>query len=209
MQEARIALNSAMAERTDLPYRFLADPERAAGLLASAETLDAFSSGLVDIADDDLGWDPPDLEGRIGDLPLPVRGVILRRPGEPDAAGIERPGLLIATRPGALVTTPTDATIRYAGPLLDMGNVIILEPRSDVFLVLAGLQTLYGDTGQVIAEGTPIGLMGGLRPDLTQIPSSTGGEGAGTDRSETLYIEVRMENSPVDPETWFRLGQGG
>ncbi|MCJ8334013.1 MAG: peptidase M23, partial [Epibacterium sp.] len=38
---------------------------------------------------------------------------------------------------------------------------------------------------------------------------SLSGEGAGTDRTETLYIEIRMENSPVDPATWFRTGQGG
>ncbi|MEZ5674302.1 MAG: hypothetical protein R3D81_03325 [Thalassovita sp.] len=47
------------------------------------------------------------------------------RADESDAAGIARPGVVLATRPRALVTTPTAATIRYLGPLLDYGNVMI------------------------------------------------------------------------------------
>jgi septal ring factor EnvC (AmiA/AmiB activator) len=39
--------------------------------------------------------------------------------------------LVLATRPNALVTTPWPSSVRYAGPLLDYGNVIILEPESD------------------------------------------------------------------------------
>ena len=67
------------------------------------------------------------------------------------------------------------------------------------------VKTLDGD---VIPEGTPIGLMGGETAQTGAILSLSG-EGGGTGRSETLYIEVRMENSPVDPTTWFRTGQGG
>ncbi len=205
--QSRVALNTAMAERTDLPMRFFEDEERAATLLASSETLDAFSSGLTAIANDDIGWTPPQLDDQIGALPLPVRGVMLRRAGEADAAGIVRPGFLMATRPGALVTSPTAATIRYVGPLLDLGNVVILEPRADVLFVFAGLDRAYGEAGQVITDGTPIGLMGGLKPDLSLNPRSIGGEGGRTERRETLYIEVRQDNTPQDPADWFRIDE--
>ncbi|WP_415922612.1 murein hydrolase activator EnvC family protein [Tateyamaria sp. SN6-1] len=209
VQSARTALNQAMAERTDLPTRFTADPIRTALLLASAETLDAFSSGLADIVVDEAAWTPPQLEDRIGALPLPVRGVLLRASGEADAAGIARPGLLLATRPGALVTSPTEATLRYVGPLLDFGTVVMLEPRPGTLFVLAGLGVTYGQAGDIIAEGAPLGLMGGLPGDQTGASSTTDGEGAGATRSETLYIEVRQDNTTEDPEGWFSIDKDG
>ncbi|MEM8578507.1 MAG: peptidase M23, partial [Pseudomonadota bacterium] len=45
VQTARTALSQAMAERTDLPRRFVVDPVRTAILIASAENLDAFARG--------------------------------------------------------------------------------------------------------------------------------------------------------------------
>ncbi|MEO9898957.1 MAG: peptidase M23 [Paracoccaceae bacterium] len=205
--QSRVALNTAMAERTDLPMRFFEDDERAATLLASSETLDAFSSGLASVANDDIGWTPPPLQDQIGMLPLPVRGVTLRRANEADAAGITRPGLLMATRSGALVASPTAATIRYIGPLLDFGTVVILEPRADTLFIFAGLDRAYGEAGQVITDGTPVGLMGGLKPDLSLNPPSIGGERGSTERRETLYIEVRQNNTPQDPAEWFRIDE--
>lgn len=205
VQTARTALSQAMAERTDLPRRFTTDPVRTALLLASAETLDAFSSGLTQIAEGEAVWSPPSLDARIGSLAPPVRGLILRRIGEADAAGITRPGVLLATRPGALVTSPTEATIRYVGPLLDFGTVVILEPRPSTLFVFAGLGATYGTAGDIIAEGTPIGFMG--RAQATN--RSTGGEGAGVGLSETLYIEVRQDNTTEDPEGWFDLDKNG
>jgi len=137
-----------------------------------------------------------------------VQGLVLHRAGETDAAGIRRDGIVVATRPRALVTSPTAATIRYRGPLLDLGNVVILEPQPDTLFILSGLREVYGEAGQVIPAGTPVGLMGGAVPEIGAILSLSG-EGTGTDRSETLYIEIREGGSPVDPETWFRTDKDG
>ena len=208
-QNARIALSTAMADRQDLPRRYIEDPVQTAILMSSADTLTGFADGLAMIAEvEGLPESDGNISARRGALPLPVQGILLRGYGQRDAAGIARPGFLIATRPRALVTTPAAATIRYRGPLLDLGNVVILEPQADVLFVVSGLAEVFGDVGQVIPEGTPIGLMGGVAPEAGTILSLSG-EGAGTDRTETLYIEIRMENSPVDPATWFRTGQGG
>ncbi|WP_223425865.1 murein hydrolase activator EnvC family protein [Tateyamaria pelophila] len=209
VQTARFALNQAMAERTDLPKRFTEDPVRTAILIASSETLDAFSSGLSQISAEDSDWVPPGIEDQIGTLPLPVRGVVLRSANEPDAAGIVRPGILLATRRGALVTSPTAATIRYVGPLLDFGNVTILEPRPGTLFVLAGLGVTYGATGQIIAAETPLGLMGALPTGDAANALSTLGDGGGADRSETLYMEVRQDNVPQDPLAWFSTDKDG
>ena len=210
VQEARTALSAAIADRTDLPRRFTENPVRTAILISSTETLTGFASGLAEIAGGPEKITPlsADISAQRGELDLPVEGLLLRGFEKRDAAGIARPGLLIAARPRALVSTPTAATIRYRGPLLDLGNVVILEPQPDTLFILSGLAEVYGAAGQVIPAGTPVGLMGGSVPQAGAILSLSG-EGGGTDRTETLYIEVRMDNSPVDPATWFRIGKGG
>lgn len=201
VQEARTTLSAAMAERTDLPRRFSEDPVRTALLIASTETLDAFADGLSEIVVDEVSGSLPSITGRKGSLPMPVEGVILHRAGETDAAGISRPGIVVATRPRALVTTPTAATLRYRGPLLDYGNVIILEPQSGILLVFAGLDVVYGQAGEVLPGGSPVGLMGGTDGDLL---TSADVQQTGAKRTETLYIEVRQDNAPVDPLAWFK-----
>ncbi|WP_291729090.1 peptidase M23 [Leisingera sp. F5] len=208
VQSARVQLSTAIADRTTLPRRFTADPVRTAILISSTETLSGFADGLAEIAGGNIAETSADISDLRGTLTLPVEGLVLRGYGERDAAGIARPGLLIAARPRALVTAPAAATIRYRGPLLDLGNVVILEPQADTLFVLSGLAEVFGEAGQVIPEGTPVGLMSGENPKPDAILSLSG-EGGGTDRTETLYIEVRMDNSPVDPETWFRTGKGG
>lgn len=207
IQTARTALSQAMAERTDLPRKFTEDPVKTALLIAATETLDGFAAGLSQISENEADLDLPAASNRKGRLPLPVAGEILRRAGETDAAGVTRPGVLIATRPRALVTTPTAATIRYRGPLLDYGLVSILEPEPDILFVFAGLDTVFGETGQVLPEGSPVGLMGGPAGATDDIQSPSG-ERAGEALSETLYIEVRTGDTPEDPLGWFTEDKG-
>lgn len=208
VQSARTRLSEAIADRTDLPKRFVEDPIKTAILISSTETLDGFASGLSEISEGEIAATEANVANRKGDLQLPVQGILLHGAGETDAAGVTRPGLVLGTRPRALVAAPTAATIRYRGPLLELGNLIILEPQPGLLFVFSGLQEVYGDIGQVIPEGTPVGLMPGAAPEIGAI-LSTSGDGTGTDRSETLYIEVREDNSPVDPESWFRTNKDG
>ena len=202
MQEARIRLTAAIQDRTDLPRRFSEDPVQTALLIASAETLDAFASGLggAIIADDPDAR--PDASAQKGSLPLPLRGQIIRGFNAADAAGVVRPGIIIAARPRALVTTPTAATLRFRGPLLDYGNVVIVEPAADVLFILAGLAEVYGEVGEVLPAGSPLGLMGGETPPVDEILTDVSA-GNGIRSTETLYLEVREGQSPVDPATWF------
>lgn len=208
VQTARAKLSQAVADRTDLPKRFVEDPVRIAILISSVETLGGFASGLSEVAQTDIPAAQDDLPSLKGSVHLPVRGLILHRAGDADAAGIKRDGIIIATRPRALVTAPTAATIRYRGPLLDLGNVMILEPVPGVLFVLSGLQDVFGESGQVIPAGAPVGLMGGSVPESGAI-LSTSSDGTGGGRSETLYIEVREGGSPVDPESWFQTDKDG
>ncbi|MGX9352757.1 murein hydrolase activator EnvC family protein [Shimia sp. W99] len=209
VQAARTQLSKAIADRTDLPKRYDEDPVQTALLIASTETLEGFASALVDLQVEGMDEiDLPDATAFKGVLPLPVDSMVLRRAGEADAAGIRRPGLVVATRPNALVVAPLAATIRYRGPLLDYGNVMILEPQPGLLFVLAGMEKVFGAPGQVLPEGSPVGLMGGNDPEIGAILSQSS-DGTGHDRTETLYIEVREGKSPVDPETWFRTNKDG
>jgi septal ring factor EnvC (AmiA/AmiB activator) len=99
IQQARTALSTAIADRTDLPRRFTEDPMRTAVLISSTETLSGFASGLSEIADGAVIESRADISDLRGDLPLPVEGLVLRGYGDHDAAGIARPGLLVAARP--------------------------------------------------------------------------------------------------------------
>ena len=207
-QEARTRLSQAISDRTDLPRRFTANPEAMQTLITSSETLEAFASGLMTVELDGVEEviSAPDFTAARGDLDMPVLGTVLRRFDQADAAGIRRPGWVIATRPKAIVTTPWPATIRYLGPLLDYGNVMVLEPGEGYLLVLAGLDQLYGQLGEVLPKGGAVGLMGGAELDSQAILMSSA-QASGAERSETLYMELRWNSEPVDPKGWFAAGK--
>lgn len=192
-QTARATLGQAVSERTDLPTRFEDDPVQTALMVASAETLGDFAAEIAEARPD--ATEPLTASGN---LALPVDGIVL-----PDD-GSGRPGVRLAAEPRALVTTPVPATILFQGPLLDYGNVVILEPATDVMFVLAGFAEVFGAAGQVLPAGAPVGLLGddtgfddGI---LTENIDVVSGQTA-----QPLYLEVREGQSPVNPDAWFAL----
>ena len=204
VRAARTALTDAARSRQDLPLRLADDPEALARLANSSATLEAFALGLTENAPPELAAAAPpgSFVDALGALNPPVNGAILRRFQSADAAGIARPGIVMATRPGALVQAPVQMSVRYAGTLLDYGNVIIAEPGPGYLLVLTGLGEILGAPGQVLPPGAPLGLMGGTQND-------SGTDAAAPNRADeltqTLYIETRVNQKTVDPATWFAL----
>lgn len=206
VQRARTELSIAVANRTDLPQRLVTDPEAMENLLNSADTLESFAGGLLSTAvvDSAVTVESADFASAQGTLDMPVLGRVVRRANEADAAGIRRPGWVVAARPLTLVTTPWPATIRYLGPLLDYGEVAVLEPGEGYFLVLAGLGQVFGKVGEVLPKGAPVGLMGGAAVDPDQAFLIATAEGGGVEATETLYIELRRNGEPLDPGDWFK-----
>ena len=100
------------------------------------------------------------------------------------------------------MTAPGPSTIRYAGPLLDYGNVMILEPEAGILMVLAGMEAMFGQVGQVVQPGAALGLMGGEVPNADTFLLNAE-SGAGSTQSESLYIEIRDGTTPTDPAPWF------
>jgi len=200
-QTARTTLSQAISDRTTLPRRFTEDPEALRSLLESADTLGAFANGLeLDLNGADA---LRSFDSAMGKLDLPTLGSLLLRANEADATGTRRAGIALSTRARALVTAPWAGTIRYRGPLLDYGNVIILEPGGGYLMVLAGLGTVYGEVGEVVGMGAPLGLMGGGDQDSNKEFLASATDVAGIRETETLYIEIRKGTEPVDPTAWF------
>ncbi|MEZ5752531.1 MAG: peptidoglycan DD-metalloendopeptidase family protein [Paracoccaceae bacterium] len=203
LQTARAELSQAMADRRELPPNLGEDETRMLGLLQSVQTLEELASGLAE-RPAGASADLPLFAAARGRLQMPVVGQILHRAGETDAAGIARPGWVIATEPGSLVSAPWFGTVRYRGPLLDYGNVVLIEPGEGWLIVVAGLGTVYPRIGEVVGQGSALGLMPGA--------DSAGDEFVRTDPvaglSETLYLEIRENGQPIDPAEWFVLSDG-
>lgn len=205
VQEARRLLTSAVTDRSTMPVRFGDDPEELQQLQASASSLDDFAQGIAGMQSD-VGPPMEDFAAAQGSLPLPVTGEVMRYYNEADAAGVQRPGIVIATAPAALVTTPWPATIRYRGPLLDYGNVMIVEPARGYLLVFAGLDQVFGEVGDVLAAREPVGLMGGSEARAAEFGAqfvADASRGGGAGRSKSLYVELRQGGDTLDPAEWF------
>ncbi|MFC3630187.1 murein hydrolase activator EnvC family protein [Paracoccus angustae] len=207
VQEARRLLASAVTDRSSLPIRFAEAPAELQKLRDAAQSLDEFAAGVAKVQMD-VGPPMEDFEGAKGSLPLPAVGTILRLYGQPDAAGVKRPGWVIATPPAALVTTPWPATIRYRGPLLDYGNVMIVEPARGYLLVFAGMSQVFGEVGDVLQAGDPLGLMGGTEASAQEFGAQFVADaaiGGNAGQTESLYLELRKGQETLDPAEWFML----
>ena len=203
LQKAHSNLGRAIANRDDLPKRFITDPEKLEILIKASKDLETFAASVQSIAISETSVSLPSVSDRKGHLKLPVRGKILGKFNEADASGIKRSGIILATNPKAIVISPTAATIRYLGPLLDYGNVAILEPQNGLLFVFAGMDTVYGEIGQVIPALSPIGLMPSQSNEVDKIFKTRTNFYSGQ-LSETLYVEVREGSEPKNPLDWFK-----
>ena len=203
LQKAHSDLGRAIANREDLPKRFIANKEKLEILVKASKDLETFAASVQSVALNEPSVSLPSVRDRKGNLNLPVRGKILRKFNEADAAGIKRSGIILATDPRAIVISPTAATIRYLGPLLDYGNIAILEPQNGLLFVFAGMDTLYGEIGQVIPALSPIGLMPSQSDEVDKIFKTQANIYSGK-LSETLYVEVRSGSETENPLDWFK-----
>jgi septal ring factor EnvC (AmiA/AmiB activator) len=133
---------------------------------------------------------------------LPVAGRVVAGFGEPDPWGRAGHGWSIEAPAFAQVTSPWDATIRYAGPLIDYGQVVVLEPEADYLVVLAGLAHVDRQAGEAVLAGERLGDLGGPLPTGDEFLLADMAE-AGQTRQETLYLEIRRSGKPQDPAEWF------
>lgn len=165
----------------------------------SAETLAELSAELGR-----LGRDGPRLgfESARGRLPLPVSGAVIAANGEPDPAGRPGAGWTIEAPAFAQVAAPWDGTVRYAGPLGQYGNVVVLEPETGYLMAIAGLGRIDRRVGEVVLAGEKLGDMGGPLPSSDEFLFQAATDDGLIGR-EKLYLELRRMGDPVDPADWF------
>ena len=205
IQTARATLVKAASDRTDLPLRFIDDPEKISSLSKSSKSLGEFAVALNSLERKLIIPNEPILKNNKGGLTPPTEGVVTRKFNEADAAGIVRPGIIIRTKEYAFVTSPVAATVRYAGPLSDYGMVSILEPSEGILFIFAGLNHVFGEPGQILPEASLVGLMGGEDKNIETF--TTEKELNSGRLSQSLYIEVRRNDEPQNPFDWFAFNK--
>lgn len=120
-----------------------------------------------------------------GTLSYPAMGKIVTRYGEEVSKGVSSKGITINTRDQAQVTAPFDGSVLFAGPFRGYGNLIIIDHGRGYTSLLAGLSEIDCEVGQMLLAGEPVGIM----------PS---------DGQARLYMEIRKDNHPINPESWLR-----
>ena len=120
-----------------------------------------------------------------GQLPMPARGNIVTAFGEEQNKGVVSKGIIIKTRNMAQVTAPFDGSVIFAGPFRGYGNLIIIEHGKGYLSLLAGLDSIDCDLGQMLLAGEPVGQM----PDSSEAK---------------LYVELRHNNQPINPLLWMK-----
>jgi len=111
-------------------------------------------------------------------LARPVQGALVGRFGQ-----ARSDGLTFAAPRKAQVLAPGAGLVEYAGPLKGWGGVVIVRLDGGYRAVLAGMAEVAALSGRRVAEGEPIGRMGG----------DAGGA------EPRLYLELRRDRAPVDP----------
>ncbi len=131
-----------------------------------------------------------------GKLQLPVQGVEVLSYGEKNSTGARIQGAFLATRANALVISPVDARIVYAGPFRSYGKLLILDVGNSVHIVLAGMEAIDVGSGQYVLAGEPIAKMG------TRRIASIGPVDIASSRP-MLYVEFRKDGKSFDPAPWW------
>lgn len=129
-------------------------------------------------------------------LPKPVSGEEIVAFGQEDARGKASPNMAFAVRPGALVRSPADGWVVYAGPFRSYGQIVILNVGDDYRIVLSGLASVDIRPGQFVLTGEPIGRMGQTRVASARPLDLSSAQ-------PVLYVEFRKDKKPIDPSPWW------
>jgi septal ring factor EnvC (AmiA/AmiB activator) len=179
--------------------RRAAEDARKAGEAQSRDTRERFASlAFRDPAR--LAPKVPFVEAR-GVLPRPVSGEQVRDFGAPDGLGGTTRGVSFTTRPRALVTSPADGWVAFAGPFRSFGRLLIVNAGGGYYLLLAGMDHINVEVGQFVLAGEPVATMG-------ESSSVSPAVGAIETSGPVLYVEFRKDGGSIDPGPWWSKSQG-
>jgi murein hydrolase activator len=121
-----------------------------------------------------------------GSLLYPAAGRTSGQYGEAVRRGVTRKGLVIETRSSAQVVAPYGGKVVFAGDFRGYGQLLIIDHGDGYHTLLSGMKRIDGVMGQYLQLGEPIGIMGN----------------PGANRPK-LYVELRRNNQPINPEPWL------
>ncbi len=131
-----------------------------------------------------------------GLLPLPVSGTMALKYGDKDSFGSTERGVSIATQPKAIVASPCDCWVSFAGPYRTYGQLLIINAGNGYYIVLAGMERIDVEVGQFVQVGEPVAVMG----DGAAKTAAAIAIGA---RQPILYVEFRKDGAAIDPGPWW------
>ncbi len=134
-------------------------------------------------------------ESRKGSLLFPVSGKRIYHSSK--SSQITRFGETIETESGAVVISPVDAFVAFAGPFRSYGHLIILNVGNGYHIILTGMSRINVKQGQFVLSGEPLGIM-----EMQFISNSVALDIGKT--SPMLYIEFRKQGKPVNPTPWWQ-----
>jgi len=139
-----------------------------------------------------------------GTLLLPATGSLVKSFGASDGLGGRETGMAIETARFALVTTPVDGWVSYAGPYRSYGHVLIINAGGGYHIVMTGLERVNVETGQFVLAGEPVAAMGGSAAGALADVSTRAASADGP----VVYIEFRKDGAPIDPGPWWAKSDG-
>jgi septal ring factor EnvC (AmiA/AmiB activator) len=131
-----------------------------------------------------------------GLLSMPVAGTIVKSYGAPDGFGGTEKGLFVGTRPGAVVSLPSDGWVAFSAPYRSYGQLLIVNVGGGYYVVLAGMERINVEVGQFVLAGEPVATMG----DGSAKTAAIIGIGAA---QPILYVEFRKDGVAIDPNPWW------
>jgi len=197
-QQRQAALDLSLQDERDL---ISALAQEAQSLKALIFGLDAITSRRLPMAKPNAalaalnpGPSPQLFSQAKGSLQLPVSGRIVQDFGSSDELGQLNQGLRISSTNESQVVTPFDGTIVFAGPFLEHDQLLLIEAGEGYHILLSGMARIYGQVGDRLLAGEPVGIMG----------KSDGLRGSRLENNRNLlYLEFRKDGEPINPLPWI------
>lgn len=129
-----------------------------------------------------------------GSIPLPARGSLTRTYGSKNPEGLSSEGIIIHTLPRAMVISPHEGRIVFAGKFRSYGQLLIIAHGPEYHTLLAGMTRLDVEVGQWVLKGEPIGQMASDKDKVKKTGNISG---------QNLYVELRQMGKPINLLPWI------
>jgi septal ring factor EnvC (AmiA/AmiB activator) len=115
---------------------------------------------------------------------MPVAGKLVAGFGEVRQGVPSSRGIVVSTRQGAQIVAPGAGRVVFAGPFRGFGTIVIIEHPGGWTSLVTGLAQLDVAVGDSLVAGSPLGIAGAGRPQVS--------------------LELRRNGEPVNPLEYIK-----